>query len=107
MLLGDVLLVPVGLVVEPLVEDGGLAPPGVPLAGPFMPLELPAPLVDDGLELVPEEEPDDDGAVAVDLLPPAPFWLDFEEPELSHAASDKAERSAAAISQFLFISLSP
>jgi hypothetical protein len=101
--LGDVLLVPA----EPLVEGGGLAPPGAPLAGPCIPLELPAPAVDDGLELVPEAVPDDDGAVAADLLPPELFWLDFEEPELSHAARDKAERTAAAISQFLFISLSP
>lgn len=61
----------------------------------------------DGNELVPE-----DGAVLLELgervaeleplLPDEPLW-----PELSQAASDKAESTAAAISHFLSIRLSP
>lgn len=107
MLLGDSLLVPAGLVAFPLAAGGAPELPEPPFAGPFM-LFDPLPLEGAVPELVPEEgaPADPEGAEAVELEP-ALFWLDFDEPELSHAANDRAERSAAAISQFLFMPSSP
>lgn len=80
------------------------AAPGDGLVGVIVPLGLLVPL--DGAV---EELPDDGAVLAPEdrlgvELPEELFWL---EPELSQAASESAESSAAATSHFLSIIPSP